>query len=77
MRTPKDSTPAEAKQKTLSIHIATDHIGPHGMPLVYGSTPDKIGTIKGVVRFSSNYDCRGRDIVIMYEAKAEAQWTGE
>ncbi|KAI8599841.1 hypothetical protein EDD21DRAFT_405719 [Dissophora ornata] len=75
MRTPKDSTPVESKQKTLSIHITTDHVGPHGMPLVYGSTPDKIGTIKGVVRFSSNYDCRGRDIVIMYEAKAEAQWT--
>ncbi|KAF9931807.1 hypothetical protein BGZ65_004700, partial [Modicella reniformis] len=71
----KESSSTEAKKKTLTIHISTDHVGPHGMPLVYGSTPDKIGTIKGTVRFETNYDCRGRDIVILYEAKAEAQWT--
>ncbi|KAG0321099.1 hypothetical protein BGZ99_004117 [Dissophora globulifera] len=75
MRPSKDGSPAVAKQKTLSIHIATDHVGPNGMPLVYGSTSDRIGTIRGTVRFSTSHDCRGRDIVIMYEAKAEAQWT--
>ncbi|KAI1321748.1 hypothetical protein EDD11_000024 [Mortierella claussenii] len=74
MRTLKDPS-ASAKQKLLTIDIHTDHTGPHGMPLVYGSTPDKVGTIKGTVKFSTNYDCRGRDIVIIYEAKAEAQWT--
>ncbi|KAG0374811.1 hypothetical protein BGX24_009901 [Mortierella sp. AD032] len=45
------------------------------MPLVYGSTPDRIGSIRGTVRFSTNYPCKGKDIVIMYEAKAEAQWS--
>ncbi|KAF9202151.1 hypothetical protein BGZ49_007657 [Haplosporangium sp. Z 27] len=59
------------KQKSLSIHIHTNHIGPHGMPLVYGSTPDRVGFIKGTVRFSSNYDCKGRDIHIIYEAWVE------
>ncbi|KAF9145650.1 hypothetical protein BGX30_007774 [Mortierella sp. GBA39] len=63
------------KQKTLSIHIATDHTGPNKMPLVYGSTPEKVGSIRGTVRFSTNYPCKGKDIVIMYEAKAEAQWS--
>ncbi|KAF9553632.1 hypothetical protein BGW38_009370, partial [Lunasporangiospora selenospora] len=63
------------KHKELSIHILTDHTGPHGIPLVYGSTPDKLGSIKGVVRFSCHPDCRGKDIVILYEAKAEAHWT--
>ncbi|KAF9897377.1 hypothetical protein BX616_005707, partial [Lobosporangium transversale] len=73
----KENTPSSSdpKFKSLTIHIATDHVGPHGMPLVYGSTPDKVGVIKGTVKFATNYDCRGRDIVIMYEAKAEAQWT--
>ncbi|KAK3829294.1 MAG: hypothetical protein J3Q66DRAFT_27757 [Benniella sp.] len=75
MRTPKEAPTTEPKKKSLTIHISTDHVGPHGMPLVYGSTPDKIGSIKGTVRFETNYDCRGRDIVILYEAKAEAQWT--
>ncbi|KAF9201924.1 hypothetical protein BGZ49_007875 [Haplosporangium sp. Z 27] len=64
-----------SKEKTLSIHIDTDYIGPNGLPLVYGSTPDKVGKIKGSVRFSSTYECRGKDIAILYEAKAEAHWT--
>ncbi|KAF8946774.1 hypothetical protein BGZ47_011437 [Haplosporangium gracile] len=68
------STPSQ-KQKSLSIHIATDHIGPSKMPLVYGSTPERVGSIRGTVRFSTNYPCKGKDIVIMYEAKAEAQWS--
>ncbi|KAF9433471.1 hypothetical protein BGZ76_009421 [Entomortierella beljakovae] len=63
------------KEKSLTIHIDTDYIGPNGLPLVYGSTPDKIGAIKGNVKFSTNYECRGKDIVILYEAKAEAHWT--
>ncbi|KAG0329053.1 hypothetical protein BG000_000224 [Podila horticola] len=62
------------RRKSLSIHIATDHVGPHGMPLVYGSTPEKVGTIKGTVRFSCNYDCKGKDIIIIYEAVAEGRW---
>ncbi|KAF9112413.1 DNA-directed DNA polymerase epsilon, subunit B [Mortierella sp. AM989] len=66
---------AAVKERALSIHIATDYTGPNGLPLVYGSTPDRVGTIKGTVRFSSNYECRGRDIAILYEAKAEARWT--
>ncbi|KAF9961124.1 hypothetical protein BGZ70_008360 [Mortierella alpina] len=45
------------------------------MPLVYGSTPETAGTIKGTVKFDCNYDCKGRDIAILYEAKAEAHWT--
>ncbi|KAF9935492.1 hypothetical protein BGZ67_003409 [Mortierella alpina] len=45
------------------------------MPLVYGSTPEKTGTIRGTVKFECNYDCKGRDIAILYEAKAEAHWT--
>ncbi|KAF9418942.1 hypothetical protein BGZ94_009558 [Podila epigama] len=44
------------------------------MPLVYGSTPEKVGSIKGTVRFSSNYDCKGKDISIIYEAIAESHW---
>ncbi|KAF9192803.1 hypothetical protein BGZ51_004788 [Haplosporangium sp. Z 767] len=75
MRAPKSNASGHQKQKVLSIHIDTDHVGPHGMPMVYGSTNDYVGKIKGTVKFSSNYDCRGRDIVILYEAKAEAQWT--
>ncbi|KAG0256210.1 hypothetical protein BG011_004704 [Mortierella polycephala] len=75
MRAPKSSASGHQKQKVLSIHINTDHVGPHGMPMVYGSTSDYVGKIKGTVKFSSNYDCRGRDIAILYEAKAEAQWT--
>ncbi|KAF8982253.1 hypothetical protein BGZ52_002041 [Haplosporangium bisporale] len=62
------------RRKSLSIHIATDHVGPHGTPLVYGSTPEKVGTIKGTVRFSCNYDCKGKDIIIIYEAVAEGHW---
>ncbi|KAH7048025.1 hypothetical protein BKA57DRAFT_505672 [Linnemannia elongata] len=72
---PLPPTSSSQKQKTLSIHIATDHIGPSKMPLVYGSTLEKVGSIRGTVRFSTNYPCRGKDIVIMYEAKAEAQWS--
>ncbi|KAG9062161.1 hypothetical protein KI688_006493 [Linnemannia hyalina] len=64
-----------AKKKSLSIHIDTSLIGPHGMPLVYGSTPNHIGSIRGSVRFSSNYDCKGRDIQIIYEAWSESRWT--
>ncbi|GJJ70328.1 hypothetical protein EMPS_02677 [Entomortierella parvispora] len=64
-----------SKQKSLTIHIDTDHVGPHGMPLVYGSTPESIGAIKGTVRFASNYDCKGRDIQIIYEAWIESHWT--
>ncbi|KAF9572736.1 hypothetical protein EC968_009464 [Mortierella alpina] len=64
-----------AKKKALTIHIDTDLVGPHGMPLVYGSTPEKIGSLKGSVRFSSNYDCKGRDIQIIYEAWTESHWT--
>ncbi|KAG0207902.1 hypothetical protein BGX28_000986 [Mortierella sp. GBA30] len=75
MRQPKNNASPSPKQKSLSIHIATDYVGPHGMPLVYGSTPERPGTIKGTVKFASNYDCKGRDIVILYEAKAEAHWT--
>ncbi|KAF9914667.1 hypothetical protein BX616_007813 [Lobosporangium transversale] len=45
------------------------------MPLVYGSTLDRVGTIKGTVQFSSNYDCKGRDIQIIYEAWVESHWT--
>ncbi|KAG9069100.1 hypothetical protein KI688_009995 [Linnemannia hyalina] len=45
------------------------------MPLVYGSTPERVGSIRGTVRFSTNYPCKGKDVVIMYEAKAEAQWS--
>ncbi|KAF9156539.1 hypothetical protein BG015_004449 [Linnemannia schmuckeri] len=71
---PLPSTSSQ-KQKLLSIHIATDHIGPSKMPLVYGSTPERVGAIRGTVRFSTNYPCKGKDIVIMYEAKAEAQWS--
>ncbi|KAF9170609.1 hypothetical protein BGX21_004958 [Mortierella sp. AD011] len=63
------------KQKSLTIHIHTNHTGPHGMPLVYGSTPDRVGFIKGSVRFSSNYDCKGRDIQIIYEAWVETHGT--
>ncbi|KAG0208889.1 hypothetical protein BGX33_005983 [Mortierella sp. NVP41] len=74
MKAPKPSPPSQ-KQKSLSIHIATDHIGPSKMPLVYGSTPEKVGSIRGTVRFSTNYPCKGKDIVVMYEAKAEAQWS--
>ncbi|KAF9302087.1 hypothetical protein BGZ74_005877 [Mortierella antarctica] len=70
MPAPMDPT----RRKSLSIHIATDHVGPHGMPLVYGSTPEKVGTIKGTVRFSCNYDCKGKDIIIIYEAVAEGHW---
>ncbi|KAG0326461.1 hypothetical protein BGZ99_009493 [Dissophora globulifera] len=73
MRSPKHDN--VAKEKALTIHIDTDQVGPHGMPLVYGSTPDGIGSIKGVVRFSSNYDCKGRDIQIIYEAWTESHWT--
>ncbi|KAG0260230.1 hypothetical protein BG011_002061 [Mortierella polycephala] len=73
MRSNKDLGPP--KKKSLSIHIDTGLIGPHGMPLVYGSTEDKIGSIKGTVRFSSNYDCKGRDIQIIYEAWVESKWT--
>ncbi|KAG0032378.1 hypothetical protein BGZ82_006573 [Podila clonocystis] len=62
------------RRKSLSIHVTTDHVGPHGMPLVYGSTPEKVGTIKGTVRFSCNYDCKGKDIIIIYEAVAEGHW---
>ncbi|GJJ75661.1 hypothetical protein EMPS_08019 [Entomortierella parvispora] len=67
--------PISGKEKSLSIHIDTPHVGPNGMPLIYGSTPEKAGSFKGVVRFASNYDCKGRDIVILYEGKAVAQWT--
>ncbi|KAG0056608.1 hypothetical protein BGZ83_004390 [Gryganskiella cystojenkinii] len=67
--------PVGGKEKSLSIHIDTPYFGPNGLPLIYGSTPEKAGSFKGVVRFVSNYDCKGRDIVILYEAKAEAQWT--
>ncbi|KAF9346743.1 hypothetical protein BGX26_001746 [Mortierella sp. AD094] len=63
------------KQKSLTILIHTNHTGPHGMPLVYGSTPDRVGSIKGSVRFSSNYDCKGRDIQIIYEAWIETHGT--
>ncbi|KAG0082216.1 hypothetical protein BGZ93_004215 [Podila epicladia] len=70
MRAPMDPN----RRKSLSIHIATDHVGPHGMPLVYGSTPEKVGTIKGTVRFSCNYDCKGKDIIIIFEAVAEGHW---
>ncbi|KAF9285232.1 hypothetical protein BGZ68_004027 [Mortierella alpina] len=73
MRSQKDEF--IAKKKALTIHIDTDLVGPHGMPLVYGSTPDKIGSLKGSVRFSSNYDCKGRDIQIIYEAWTESHWT--
>jgi hypothetical protein len=73
---PPASSSSSQKQKSLSIHIATDHIGPSNMPLVYGSTPERVGSIRGTVRFSTNYPCKGKDIVIMYEAKAEAQWSG-
>ncbi|KAF9178607.1 hypothetical protein BGZ51_008209 [Haplosporangium sp. Z 767] len=73
MRSNKEIGPP--KKKSLSIHIDTDLVGPHGMPLVYGSTLDKIGSIKGTVRFSSNYDCKGRDIQIIYEAWVESKWT--
>ncbi|KAG0355700.1 hypothetical protein BGZ54_001049, partial [Gamsiella multidivaricata] len=73
MRSPKNEL--TAKKKSLTIHIDTEHIGPHGMPLVYGSTPEKVGTIKGSVRFSSNYDCKGRDIQVIYEAWIESHWT--
>ncbi|KAG0348797.1 hypothetical protein BG004_004154 [Podila humilis] len=62
------------RRKSLSIHIATDHVGPHGMPLVYGSTPERVGSLKGTVRFSCNYDCKGKDITIIYEAVAEGRW---
>ncbi|KAI8600993.1 hypothetical protein EDD21DRAFT_375653 [Dissophora ornata] len=60
-----------AKKKSLSIHINTDHVGPHSMPLVYGST----GSIKGSVCFSCNYDCKGRDIQIIYEAWSESHYS--
>ncbi|CAO3570702.1 unnamed protein product [Mortierella alpina] len=73
MRSHKDEF--MAKKKALTIHIDTDLVGPHGMPLVYGSTPEKIGSLKGSVRFSSNYDCKGRDIQIIYEAWTESSWT--
>ncbi|KAF9434517.1 hypothetical protein BGZ76_007875 [Entomortierella beljakovae] len=59
------------KKKSLTIHIETDNIGPHGMPLIYGSTSENVGSIKGSVHFSSNYDCKGRDIQIIYEAWIE------
>ncbi|KAF9110352.1 hypothetical protein BGX27_006467 [Mortierella sp. AM989] len=63
------------KKKSLTIRIDTNHTGPHGMPLVYGSTPDRVGSIKGSVHFSSNYDCKGRDIQIIYEAWVETHCT--
>lgn len=62
------------KKKSLSIHIDTEAQGPHGMPLVYGSTT---GSIKGSVHFASNYDCKGRDIMIIYEAWTETRWTSK
>ncbi|KAG0272224.1 hypothetical protein BGZ95_012040 [Linnemannia exigua] len=64
-----------AKKKSLTIHIDTPLIGPHGMPLVHGSTPSHTGSIRGTVRFSSNYDCKGRDIQIIYEAWSETRGT--
>ncbi|KFH69974.1 hypothetical protein MVEG_04777 [Podila verticillata NRRL 6337] len=60
------------KKKSLSIHIDTTAQGPHGMPLVYGSSS---GSIKGSVHFACNYDCKGRDIMIIYEAWTETRWT--
>ncbi|KAK3809627.1 MAG: hypothetical protein JOS17DRAFT_765047 [Linnemannia elongata] len=76
MRNSHQKDQLTAKQKSLSIHIDTPLIGPHGMPLIYGSTPNHIGSIRGTVRFSSNYDCKGRDIQIIYEAWSESRWTG-
>ncbi|KAG0285179.1 hypothetical protein BGZ96_010522 [Linnemannia gamsii] len=75
MRNTHQKDQLTAKKKLLSIHIDTPLIGPHGMPLVYGSTPNHIGSIRGTVRFSSNYDCKGRDIQIIYEAWSESRWT--
>ncbi|KAG0375534.1 hypothetical protein BGX24_008975 [Mortierella sp. AD032] len=74
MRTSQKDT-LTAKKKSLTIHIDTPLIGPHGMPLVHGSTPSHTGSIRGTVRFSSNYDCKGRDIQIIYEAWSETRWT--
>ncbi|KAG0244633.1 hypothetical protein BGW41_006872 [Actinomortierella wolfii] len=65
----------KAQKKALTIHIDTPHVGPNGMPLVYGSSPAGPGKIKGWVRFSANYDCKGKDILIIYEARAEASWS--
>ncbi|KAF9975916.1 hypothetical protein BGZ73_000263 [Actinomortierella ambigua] len=62
-------------KKALTIHIDTPHVGPNGMPLVYGSSPEGPGKIKGRVRFAANYDCKGKDIQIIYEARAEASWS--
>ncbi|KAK5796937.1 hypothetical protein F5H01DRAFT_359854 [Linnemannia elongata] len=76
MRNSHQKDQLTAKKKSLSIHIDTPLIGPHGMPLIYGSTPNHIGSIRGTVRFSSNYDCKGRDIQIIYEAWSESRWTG-
>ncbi|KAF9932242.1 hypothetical protein FBU30_008664 [Linnemannia zychae] len=73
MRTQKNQL--TTKKKSLTIHIDTTYIGPHGMPLVYGSTPSRVGSIRGTVRFASNYDCKGRDIQIIYEAWSESRWT--
>ncbi|KAF9155716.1 hypothetical protein BG015_008850 [Linnemannia schmuckeri] len=75
MRSSHQKDQLTAKKKSLSIHIDTSLIGPHGMPLIYGSTPNHIGSIRGTVRFSSNYDCKGRDIQIIYEAWSESRWT--
>ncbi|KAG0079811.1 hypothetical protein BGZ90_001626 [Linnemannia elongata] len=75
MRNSHQKDQLTAKKKSLSIHIDTPLIGPHGMPLIYGSTPNHIGSIRGTVRFSSNYDCKGRDIQIIYEAWSESRWT--
>ncbi|KAF9134826.1 hypothetical protein BGW39_005736 [Mortierella sp. 14UC] len=74
MRT-SQKDPLTAKKKSLSIHIDTPLIGPHGMPLVHGSSLSHVGSIRGTVRFSSNYDCKGRDIQIIYEAWSETRWT--
>ncbi|KAI1315457.1 hypothetical protein EDD11_000790 [Mortierella claussenii] len=71
---PNKNNTLVSKEKALSIHIHTDTMGPHGMPLVYGSTLSKVGSIQGTVRFNSNYDCKGRDIQIIYEAWIESTW---
>ncbi|KAG0056601.1 hypothetical protein BGZ83_004383 [Gryganskiella cystojenkinii] len=64
----------EKKVKSLVLTIDTPSKGPFGLPLITGTT-EAPAKIKGTVRFTSNYDCKGGDITIHYTAQAEVKWS--
>ncbi|KAF9207719.1 hypothetical protein BGZ49_010683 [Haplosporangium sp. Z 27] len=67
-------TQKQEKSKSLKISIPTAGRGPGGIPLVI-STLDTVAAIQGTVSFESNYDCKGKEIIIKYTALAETQWS--